>query len=258
MTLDNEYKGKDGFLYCKKCGKKRETEVEFDGKKKRLRCACECVLAERKAIAEREREKTLQKRREACFEKSVLACWTFENDDESLPQITNAMKNYAEKFPEFAKDGKGIMLYGPCGTGKTFYAACVANTLIEKGYKVKMTNFAKIANDLQGRYDGREEYLQSLNKCDLLVLDDLGAERKSDYMQEIVFSVIDSRYRSGKPMIITTNLSGSEIKNPETLGTTRIYDRLLEKCFPIEVAGTSKRRKKLKDTYESTKRMLGL
>jgi DNA replication protein DnaC len=77
-------------------------------------------------------------------------------------------------------------------------------------------------------------------------------------MQEIVFNVIDARYRSGLPMIITTNLELKTIKNPDTETHSRIYDRILERCFPIEVKGTSHRRKNVNADYKQMKELLGL
>ena len=87
---------------------------------------------------------------------------------------------------------------------------------------------------------------------------DLGAERKSEFMKEMVYNIIDSRYRSGLPMIITTNLSMDEMKNPGNMEYERIYDRILERCFPIKVEGTSKRRKAIRNSYDEMKNTLGL
>lgn len=91
--------------------------------------------------------------------------------------------------------------------GKTYAACEVANALIDKGYPVLVTNFARITNTIQGMYEGKQDYIDSLNEFQLLVIDDLGAERESAYMQEMVYNIIDSRYRAGLPMIYTTNIS---------------------------------------------------
>ena len=72
-----------------------------------------------------------------------------------------------------------------------------------------------------------------MDENDLLIIDDLGVERSTDYAMEQMFFVIDSRYRSRRPMIITTNLKLSELKNPPDLAHARIYDRILERCAPI-------------------------
>ena len=67
--------------------------------------------------------------------------------------------------------------------------------------------------------------------------DDLGVERNTEYAMEQMFTVIDGRYRSRKPMIITTNLKLEEIKNPPDLAHARIYDRILEWCAPVLFSG---------------------
>ena len=70
-----------------------------------------------------------------------------------------------------------------------------------------MTNFATILNDLAASFEGRNEYISRLCRYPLLILDDFGMERGTEYGLEQVFNVIDSRYRSGKPLIVTTNLT---------------------------------------------------
>ena len=150
------------------------------------------------------------------------------------------------------------MLYGDVGTGKTFGACEVANALLDAGYRVMVTNFARLINIIQGTFEGRQEYIDSLNNYHLLVIDDLGVERQTEFMREMVYSIIDARYRAGLPMIITTNLGIDEIKKPADVANSRIYDRIIERCFPIEVSGGSRRRKKVRDEYADMKQLLGL
>ena len=91
----------------------------------------------------------------------------------------------------------------------------------------------------------------------LLIIDELGAERGTEYAVENVFNVIDRRYRSGKPLIITTNLHISMLTNEQSLDKKRIYDRILELCIPICVNGASKRtataKEKMKEMQEKAK-----
>ena len=76
----------------------------------------------------------------------------------------------------------------------------------------------------------------------MLVIDDLGVERQSDFALEQVYTVIDERYKSGKPMIITTNIPLEELRNPADIRYSRIYDRILESCVPIQLGGPSRRK----------------
>lgn len=255
---ENEYIGDDGLLHCAVCHKKTQTIVEFEGEKRRVRCICDCKQKELEAYKQAEIQAENERMRRRCFAETNMAGWTFANDDGKDPKISNAMKQYSDDFRDFKEEGRGLLLYGSVGTGKTYYAACIANALIDIGYSVLMTNFARLTNEIQGRFDDKNEYIDSLNRYSLLIIDDLGAERKSEYMQETVFSIIDSRYRSGLPFIITTNLSAEEIKKNGDIGYSRIYDRILERCFPIEVKGESRRRQNLKNNFADVKERLGL
>ena len=120
-----------------------------------------------------------------------------------------------------------------------------------------MTNFPTILNRLTGIFsEERAEFITSLGEYDLLIIDDLGVERSTDYAMEQMFFIIDSRYRSRKPMIITTNLKLVELKNPPDLAHARIYDRILERCAPILFAGKNFREENAGATREAAKEIV--
>lgn len=255
---ENEYMGEDGLLHCSKCHEVTQKVVELFGKKKTVRCICNCKRNELEEFSRREGEEEHERQRNICFSESNMRNWTFENDNKENERLSNAMKKYADNFREFRENGRGLLLHGNVGTGKSFFAACIANELINHDYTVLMTNFSSLINTIQGKFEGRQEFINDLNRYSLLIIDDLGVERDTEYMQEMVFNIIDSRYRSGLPMIITTNLGMDIIKKPESIGYARIYDRILERCFPIEVTGNSKRKQNLKENFFDTKEKLGL
>lgn len=252
----------DGLLHCGKCNTRKQSRVNILGEIRTPYCLCKCE-AEKRDRAEAEfkqmqQERKIRELRKTGFPDSDMQNWTFANDDMQNPRITQAMQKYCESFPEMRKQGQGLLLYGKVGTGKTYAAASVANALIDRGYSVLVTNFARIANTVGGMFEGKQEYYDSLNRFSLLVLDDLGAERKTEYMQEIVYNVIDSRYRAGLPMIITTNLTAEELKNPQDITNRRIYDRVIERCLPVEVAGKNRRHQKTTESFAALKEKFGL
>ena len=255
---ENEYMGEDGLLHCSVCHKNVQTVVEVFGTKRTVRCICDCKKKVIDQYQERQKQEEMDRKRKICFQESNMISWTFENDDMTNPKMSEVMKNYVKNFTDFRKDGKGLLLHGTVGTGKTYYAACIANALIDQDVSVLMTNFARLTNKIQGMFEGKQEYIDSLNRYTLLIIDDLGTERNSEFMQEMVFNIIDSRYRSGLPFIITTNLTAQELKTPQDIGYSRIYDRILERCFPVEVSGVSRRRQNVKDTFQDVKEKLGL
>ena len=142
------------------------------------------------------------------------------------------------------------------GNGKSYLAGCIANALMEKEVPVYMTNFAVILGDLSPGFTGRNEYISRLCRYPLLIIDDFGMERGTDYGLEQVFHVIDTRYRSNKPLIATTNRPLDELKKPTDTAHSRIYDRLLSMCVPIRFTGVNFRQETAKRKMETMKKLL--
>lgn len=251
----------NGLLHCGKCHTPKQVEVTLFDEKRKPFCLCKCEAEKmQKEEAEREQQefdKRVREMRKSCFSDEAMQGWTFDNDDMSNERLTKAMQNYVDNFAELKKQGKGLLLYGQCGTGKTYAACEVANALIDKGISVLVTNFAKVLNSLQATFE-KQDYIDSINRYSLLILDDLGIERDTSFAREQVYNIIDARYRAGLPMIITTNLTMDKIKATQDIDNMRIYDRILERCFPIEVNGENKRRKAIRESYGDMKNLLGL
>ena len=248
----------DGLKYCGKCHTRRQKKIELLGEMRTVPVMCQCMIEAEQAEKAQSRAKRIAKERSLSLMEEADAECTFTNDDRKNPVLSDAVRRYADNFYEMRQKNIGLLLHGPVGTGKTFYAACIANELLEKEVSVKMTNFTRIINDMQSTFDGRQEYLDSLNRNNLLIIDDLGVERESEYMQEQVYNIIDARYRAGRPLIVTTNISLEEIKNPKNVQRQRIYDRVLELCHPVKVDGTSRRRRAVIDHYAERNRLLGI
>lgn len=253
----------DGLLYCGKCHTAKQCRFEAVwGGIMEPYFLCECGRKrkeeEEKARKAREFQSEVKRLRKLGFPDAEMANWTFANDDGADSKISSIAHKYVDNFVEMKQRGKGLLLYGTVGSGKTYIAACIANELINRGRPCLVTNFARITNTLQGMFEGKQRYLDDLNRLDLLVIDDLSAERDTSFMNEMVFNVIDARYRSGKPLIVTSNLTSEELMRPNNIDKQRIYSRVLEMCFPVEVKGVDRRKKKLRDDSADMARLLGL
>ena len=262
-TDDETYQGEDGLAYCARCHTPRQSRIELFGQVRIVPCLCRC-MAEQRDKDEQEwqahqRALKLKRIREAGFPEREMQFWTFENDDGKNPRYTNATKAYVEDFEEFRREGKGLFLYGNVGTGKSFFAACVVNALIDRGYRCMMTNFSRLINEISGLWEGKQAYINSLSRLDLIAIDDLGVERDTEYMNEAVTTIIDSLYRSKVPMIITSNYTPRQLTADDNeFRRKRAYDRLLERCLPVEVNGDSRRKQIGRNDYAEFKKRLGL
>jgi DNA replication protein DnaC len=254
----DDYMGDDGLMYCGKCYARRQMRIELLGEMRTVPVMCDCMKAAMQEEEARERAAVHERKRRLWLQEPADAASTFQRDDRKNPAISDAMRRYADQFNEMERQNMGLLLYGPVGTGKTFYAACIANALIDSGRSAKMTNFSAIINKLQESLENRQRFLDKLNRFDLLIIDDLGIERESEYMQEQVYNIIDARYKARRPLIVTTNISLDEIKNPKNVQRQRIYDRVLQMCFPVKIDGESRRRKSVIATYDERNRLLGL
>lgn len=247
MKERTTYIDKDGIEHCEICGEPIEAVLPenslLPGKKRYRQCACERLANETERIlhAERDRQDLIQRNKRICFKESRMFDWTFRNSDEDSVPLCKARK-YVENWNEMKKNNRGCLFWGPVGTGKSYIAGCIANALLEQEVTVKMTSLTTIINDVFA-FDNKAEYFDELTRYSLLILDDFGAERSSEYALEIVFEVINRRYQSGKPLILTTNLPLNILKSEQPIEKQRIYDRVLEMCVPIYVGGDSRRKR---------------
>lgn len=247
---------------CEKCGENKYLMVSFaNGQPFPVPRQCQCKRDEtEREEAERERqrqERVIRELKVKGFDRADMQLWTFDNDDNKHPKASNFAKRYCKNFERFKEKGTGLLFHGNVGSGKTFLAACVANELMNQGVPVLMTNFSQIINTISGSYDGKQAYIDSMGNFDVLIIDDLGAERYTEYAQEIVFSVIDARVRLRKPLIVTTNLSIAELSGTKDITRERIYSRVLERCFPIEINGEDRRKAEFEAHYRASREILG-
>ena len=243
---ENEYIGENGLLFCSVCRTPKQCRVNMLGQPAVVPCICQCekerLEKEKKRQEAEELQRRIQRLKANGIQEKHLLDWRFDVA-ENTRDIQRARK-YVENWQKVKAENLGLLLWGSVGTGKSFIAACIANALLEQSVPVLMTNFSKILNQMGGMYsDERYQYIASFSHYSLLIIDDLGIERSTEYALEQVYAVIDERYKAGLPVIITTNLTMEELRQPEDVAHARIYSRVLEMCTPVQITGEDRRQK---------------
>ena len=191
--------------------------------------------------------------RKNCFNDLAYRNMTFDRDDRPEHLLSKAARAYAENFQP-ALEQHGIMFTGNVGTGKTFYACCIANALIQKGVPVWVTTMQPLLRKA-GDFSTADSVFNQVKSVELLILDDFGTTQNSARNLDLMFELIDARARSGLPLIVTTNLA------PETINTNdielkRIYSRIKAMCCtceksPVRMTGADLREQSARDAHSA-------
>ena len=268
-----DYQDENGILICGKCGEPRQKFIlvddptdsnsEYKAKLKVVAsCRCEREEEERKKREEeaaKDMEK-IQRLRKASLLDEKLGGATFDTFRVTSYNERNLRlcKRYAMKFDQMVEKNQGLIFWGSVGTGKSFAAACIANYLLDRKVPVVMTSFVKLLEAFQSGRDEETAILNRLGYAKLVIFDDLGAERGTDYALEKVYNIVDSRYRKNLPMILTTNLTVEEMKGEIDMRYKRVYDRVFETCYPMQFTGPSWRMKEASRRYKDMEELLGV
>lgn len=233
---------------CEYCGNEIQAiEVEVLGSKRWVQPSCKCEVDIRKA--EITRYESFQREREVrelfsisnVGDKYLNASFDNFLKRSGSENAFKIAKHYAENFSDFGQES--LILWGDPGNGKTHLAAAIHNQLREQGKVVVFVSMPELLNKIKSTFnrdseESEEQILRALNLCDLLIIDDIGAEKPTDWVQETLFIIIDSRYRREKPILATSNLNTEGLK--KQIGK-RIVDRMLGASQPIENKATSYR-----------------
>ena len=237
-------------VHCPICGKEKTwRKGNILGAVIRVPIMCQCEVDLEEEIKKQEEAKAKLDRinrilamsnlgerfRDASFDSfqpttGTEACWAYT-------------KEYAENFEKQTESG--ICIYGRAGNGKSHLAAAMVNRVIQRGFTAVFIEVPALFSRIKATYgaegEGSEDKIMAaLSKCDLLVLDDAGAEKPTDWVQEKFYQIINARYKNRLPVVITTNTK--DMAGLEDIIGFRAYDRVLEMCVPLKNNGESYRR----------------
>lgn len=236
----------EGLIYCGTCHELKQYRIYSSILRRVIEPFVLCKCGQK--IDKQERDRIIEENRQRRIAQnlsqadSLMLKNTFDKDKLPDSSVSKLCRDYCRRWNYYYQQKNiGLYIYGGVGVGKTFYASCVANEIAKVyGNTVKALSVTKAINDLFSNED-KSGYIDQLAAVDLLVLDDFGAERKTDYAVEQLFSIIDERYKAQKPIIITSNLDYGDLKSKTNIQYQRIYDRVIDMCIPVKVDGQSMR-----------------
>ena len=162
-----------------------------------------------------------------------------------LAQTVARIREMCDSIDERLDAGEGAWLMGDVGTGKTSLAMLLSKAALEAGRSVAIYSMPRLLARIRRTYDtdaGEEGYLSffdRLSSVDLLHLDDLGAEKRTDWVLEQLYAIVDRRYEEQRAMVVTTNL---EVEALEQQIGERTVSRLVEICGdPLPLYGDDQR-----------------
>ena len=250
----------NGLLICGKCGQPKQillTQKYMGAEREiKVRCSCACEQ-EASRIAEeaerkREDEEIIKKLRSASLLDERFKNSTFDRFEVTKYNERNLKlcRRYATGFNEMIEKNQGLLFWGDTGTGKSFAAACIVNYLLDHKIPAVMTSIMRLTEMIMNKEEQESTIINRLNRAKLVVFDDFGAERDTEYVMERAYSIIDARCGQRLPMIVTTNLTFQEMERESSVKYKRIYDRILGDCYPMQFGGKSWRRKEAAKRFD--------
>jgi DNA replication protein DnaC len=157
-------------------------------------------------------------------------------------QIVSAVRRFTDRIDEMLDRGRGLWLMGPVGTGKTTLAMLVAKSALTAGRSVAIYSLPRLLNEIRDTHRAERSHVDLLDRLtavDLLHIDDVGAERTTDWVLEELYSIVNARYEDERSMVITTNILDREALCEQI--SERTVSRLTEMCDELPLIGHDRR-----------------
>jgi DNA replication protein DnaC len=154
------------------------------------------------------------------------------------PTIVAATRRYANAIEGHLDAGRGLWFMGPPGTGKTTLAMLVSQAALKTGRTVAIYSLPRLLNEIRDTHRSERSHTDLLNRLtgvDLLHIDDVGAERTTDWVLEELYSIVNGRYEDERSIVITTNILDRESLCAQI--TARTVSRLTEMCDELPLLG---------------------
>lgn len=254
--MEDEYFGEDGKVYCKNCNTSRVAVYDA----RFIRCKCQCQMEKIEKTYEEERQAKLKEHLEKLKEQSLLGerykNFTFDSVEiinEEHQNIINRLKKYCEGFKEH-NEGLGIYLFGSNGSGKTLLTACMLDELNTQFIECMFTNIHKIKEELLSSDPKRQKmFLDRVYRVPVLFLDDFATEvvkknGEDNWLQDVIYDVINTRYNNMLPIIYTSNCSLKQCLEERGV-MQKTIDRIFESTVQIKLDLPSYRLRKKENVY---------
>ena len=158
------------------------------------------------------------------------------------PRVVEEVRSFINRIDDHLDVGRGLWFMGPVGTGKTTLAMLVSQAALKAGRSVAIYSLPRLLNEIRDVSHRTErshvDLLDRLTAVHLLHIDDVGAERTTDWVLEELYSIVNARYEDQRSMVITTN------RDPDALGEqigVRTVSRLVEMCDTVQLLGRDRR-----------------
>ena len=168
--------------------------------------------------------------------------------EEPRKRMELVYRNCIEYAKDFRQDSDSLFFYGKTGLGKTFLSSCIASELMKKGYSVVFFSIPSLFTKLEDEHFGRADTktMELLLSADLVILDDLGSEFKTQFTESKLYEIVNGRLNLDKPVILSTNLSVGELQK---MYNERIISRIIMQYAPMKFLGSDIRQIMRRNNY---------